>query len=239
MKTISFLDVDFSVAPAAHWHEVLLTSDPAAPLRLIVTPNVDHVVRLSEDAGLRAIYAAADYRICDSRILARLGRMRGIKLMTYPGSDMVRDLLADPRSALLPISVTGPDRANFERLCALFPGHRLIHVPAPIMAPGTEAWDTALAAVEASGAALHLLCLGFPKQEQFAADLVRRGAAGGHALCVGAAVDFLTGHQVRAPALMQKAGLEWLHRLASNPGRLWRRYLIEGPKVFALYRKLR
>ena len=46
---------------------------------------------------------------------------------------------------------------------------------------------------------------------------------------VGAAFDFHAGLKPQAPAWMQQAGLEWLFRLASEPRRLWRRYLINNP----------
>jgi hypothetical protein len=53
-------------------------------------------------------------------------------------------------------------------------------------------------------------------------------------LCIGASIDFLTGKQHRAPVWLQKVGLEWLHRLLSNPRRLAFRYLIECPRIFHL-----
>jgi exopolysaccharide biosynthesis WecB/TagA/CpsF family protein len=53
-------------------------------------------------------------------------------------------------------------------------------------------------------------------------------------LCIGASIDFLTGKQRRAPLWVQKAGLEWLHRLLSDPRRLTSRYLIECPRIFYL-----
>jgi exopolysaccharide biosynthesis WecB/TagA/CpsF family protein len=53
-------------------------------------------------------------------------------------------------------------------------------------------------------------------------------------MCVGAALEFLVGRQSRAPRAMRFLGLEWAHRLAMNPGRLWRRYLVEGPRIFLL-----
>jgi exopolysaccharide biosynthesis WecB/TagA/CpsF family protein len=53
-------------------------------------------------------------------------------------------------------------------------------------------------------------------------------------LCIGASIDFLTGKQRRAPVWVQKAGLEWLHRLLSDPRRLASRYLIECPRIFYL-----
>jgi exopolysaccharide biosynthesis WecB/TagA/CpsF family protein len=58
--------------------------------------------------------------------------------------------------------------------------------------------------------------------------------ATGIGLCVGASIDFLTGKQRRAPLWVQKAGLEWLYRLLSDPRRLASRYLIECPKIFYL-----
>jgi N-acetylglucosaminyldiphosphoundecaprenol N-acetyl-beta-D-mannosaminyltransferase len=54
-------------------------------------------------------------------------------------------------------------------------------------------------------------------------------------LCIGASVEFLSGAKRRAPRWMQRAGLEWLYRLLSEPRRLWRRYLVKGPRVFKLW----
>ena len=51
---------------------------------------------------------------------------------------------------------------------------------------------------------------------------------------VGAAFDFLSGHVSRAPVWMQRSGLEWLYRLASEPRRLWRRYLVTTPRFIPL-----
>jgi len=58
-------------------------------------------------------------------------------------------------------------------------------------------------------------------------------------LCVGASLDFLGGKAERAPVWMQNARLEWLHRLVSEPGRMWKRYLIDGPKVLFLWLRWR
>ncbi len=58
--------------------------------------------------------------------------------------------------------------------------------------------------------------------------------SGGIAFCVGAALEFITDRQRRAPKLARRLGLEWAHRLVTNPRRLWRRYLVEGPAIFLL-----
>ena len=82
------------------------------------------------------------------------------------------------------------------------------------------------------------LGLGTPKQDLAAVALRAVGAAP-VILCVGAAFDFLAGTKERAPEWMQRAGLEWLHRLGSEPGRLGRRYLVGNPRfVWGVAREL-
>lgn len=66
-----------------------------------------------------------------------------------------------------------------------------------------------------------------------------RGDCTGVGLCVGASLDFLGGKARRAPRWMQRVRLEWLHRLAQEPRRMWRRYLVEGPKVLVLWQRWR
>ena len=61
------------------------------------------------------------------------------------------------------------------------------------------------------------------------------GDCTGIGLCVGASLDFLGGKAQRAPKWMQQTRLEWLHRLAQEPQRMWKRYLVDGPKVVFLW----
>jgi exopolysaccharide biosynthesis WecB/TagA/CpsF family protein len=87
----------------------------------------------------------------------------------------------------------------------------------------------------AEKARLTILAVGSPQQELLARLIALQADATGIGLCVGAALDFITGTERRAPLAFQKLGLEWFFRLASDPRRLWRRYLVEGPKIFALW----
>ena len=68
-----------------------------------------------------------------------------------------------------------------------------------------------------------MLGLGAPKQELWIAKHRERLHVK-VALCIGATIDFLAGEKARAPRWMQKCGVEWLHRLASEPKRLLKRY---------------
>jgi exopolysaccharide biosynthesis WecB/TagA/CpsF family protein len=92
---------------------------------------------------------------------------------------------------------------------------------------------TELAArVRASGASIMFVGLGCPRQETFAYEF--RDLLGMPILAVGAAFPFIAGIIPQAPAWMQNAGLEWLYRLLSEPGRLWQRYLFLNPAYLFL-----
>ena len=203
----------------------------------VVTPNVDHVIKLMDGRVGADVYQGADLKICDSRILSHLAQLKGRRLSVYPGSDMTADLLASKAAQELTITVFGPDRSAFNDLVALYPQARLTFLDAPMLVPETLAWDAAVrAAVEAEWDVL-LACVSFPKQEQFAHALRQAGRRHGVTLCVGASVDFLTGRQQRAPEVFQRLSLEWLHRLLSQPRRMFRRYIIEGPAILGWFVK--
>ena len=207
----------------------------------LVTPNVDHVVKLHAPVdphveGFRAAYADGDLVLCDSRVLARLARLSGAALSVVPGSDLTAELLSKGHLAGRTVAVIGGGDRLLDVLRARYPGPDYIQHRPPM---GVLADARAMAAiprfVAESGAEVSLLALGAP-QSEIAARLCRDTVgARGVGLCIGASLEFLTGDQRRAPVWMRRAGLEWLHRLLSDPGRLWRRYLIEGPKIFAIW----
>jgi N-acetylglucosaminyldiphosphoundecaprenol N-acetyl-beta-D-mannosaminyltransferase len=205
----------------------------------LVTPNVDDLVktlggRLAPHQS--EAFLAADYKICDSNILALLSKLVGSPLTQYPGSDLVRDLLDDLAFADVVIGVIGPSAAEFAGLTRLYPNRRFAYVEAPMsLTPGTDAWNRCIDDLLQADWGVALICLPLPRQQLIAAELQARGRAQGIAMCVGASVDFLSGKQQRAPEWMRTLSLEWLYRLLSNPRRMWRRYLIEGPAIFPLF----
>lgn len=201
----------------------------------VVTPNVDHVIKLMDGRVARDVYEGADLKVCDSRILSHLARLRGVALPVYPGSDMTADLLESPEAEGLIIAAFGPDRAAFDDLAARYPRQTLRWIEAPMLTPGTAGWTAAVDAAARAEWDVLLACISFPKQEQFAHALRAAGREKGVTLCVGASVDFLTGRQQRAPRIFQRLSLEWLHRLLSQPRRMFRRYVIEGPAIFGWF----
>jgi len=110
------------------------------------------------------------------------------------------------------------------RMREMFPELIIAGVDSPPFRPMTTDENDALCdRINRSGAAVVFIGLGVPRQELFADR--NRDKIHGVQLCVGAAFDFLSGSKKTAPAFMQRAGLEWLHRLAQEPRRLWKRYL--------------
>jgi exopolysaccharide biosynthesis WecB/TagA/CpsF family protein len=209
----------------------------------IVTPNVDHVVRLSREAvdgPFRTAYRAAGLRLCDSRILAALARLCGEDLPVVAGSDLTARLFAETLGPDDEIAIVGGSAVLRQSLEQRYPSFRFIHIAPPMgLAHDTAARLAVVEAVERAGANFVFLAVGAPQSEMIAAEIAARRLAGGVGLCVGASLEFVTGLKRRAPMWMQRLKIEWLHRLMSEPRRLWRRYLVEGPAIFIIVARWR
>lgn len=234
IETKRFMGLDFAVADRKDWLATL-ANHPRDGFSYVVTPNVDHMVQIWQRPDLREAYEGAAYRVCDSRILDKLASFRDISLKPFPGSDMVKDLIENATADTPRIAVLGPQMADFHELARRYPDADLVHIDAPMMDVGSDAWKDTLRRVERTEFDILLICISFPKQELFALDLKRRGNSNGIGMCVGASIDFLTGRQKRAPEMFQKWRMEWAYRLLSNPTRMWKRYLVDGPKIFLMF----
>jgi N-acetylglucosaminyldiphosphoundecaprenol N-acetyl-beta-D-mannosaminyltransferase len=212
-----------------------------APYRYVVTPNAYDVVMAHDIAGMMAVYRGAWLSLCDSRILRALARLERHALPLAPGSDLVPALLAelnagDPAQPSRRLLVVGPPRAVETALRAAYPNLAFDVMPAP--AGLTRDAKARLAVAHACNDRswdILLLCVGGPAQQLIARQIAELGRTYGIALCVGAAIDFVTGARARAPLWMQRLSMEWAYRLVREPGRLWRRYLVESPKIFRIF----
>ena len=233
-RTTDFLGLDFHCLSLDETLAWVAARTAESPFAYVVTPNVDHMIRLPRlSPDLRRAYEEADLRLCDSRVLARLGKLAGVRLTVAPGSDLTRRLLGEVLADGDTICLVGGTEAHRERLAALYPRLRIVqHVPPMGLLHDAAARGRAIEAAAAAGARVTLLAVGSPQQELIAREMRSGGRMRGTALCVGASVDFLVGNERRAPGLVQRAGLEWAWRLALSPRRLARRYLIEGPAIF-------
>ena len=207
--------------------------------RFIVTPNVDHLVRVSKEPDVfNPLYEASWLSVCDSRILELLAKFSGIPLKAVPGSDLTQQLFDNVITKDDPITVIGADKEIIETVKSLYGLDKINHYEPPFGLRHKPDEVAKTAEFIASNPARYVfICVGSPQQEMVAKACLDRGDCVGLGLCVGASLDFLSGRTKRAPKWMQNARIEWLHRLASEPKRLWKRYLIDGPKIFWLWIK--
>lgn len=200
----------------------------------VFTPNVDHVVNVERDAGLRAAYERVDLSLVDGQPVVWAARLLGTPVPEkISGSDLVPPLLERAAQRGLRVALVGGDEGVAEKAAAANPRVQVVLAEGPRV--GIEARDDEPALIERIRAAqphLVLVGLGSPKQERFI-DRARAQLAPAVLLGIGASLDFLAGTARRAPAWMSRAGLEWLYRLAQEPRRLAVRYLWNDPR-FAL-----
>ena len=228
---IDFADLD--VATAAQW---ISERSENSSFAYVVTPNADHLVRLSRDPSLLPLYQDAMMRLLDSRVVARAARMIGLlPPAVAPGSDLTGRLLKAHLAPGEVVTIIGLRAAHLAALVA----NTGIAPPAHYDPPMGFDRDPAemrrvVQFVLDHPARLVFLAVGSPRQERVAAALKATGRARGTGLCIGASLEFLAGAMPRAPQLMQRLGIEWLHRMLSDPRRLARRYLFDNPPIFWL-----
>ena len=197
----------------------------------VVTPNVDHTVLFQQHAGLRAAYQDAGLVLADGMPVVLASRLLGRGLPErVAGSDLVPALLAAAEtSGGLKIYLLGAGPGVAERaarnIVQRYPSVEVVGTYSPPLGFEKDPVENAaiVARIAAAGADVLLVGLGAPKQELWVHAHFHELRVS-TALCIGATIDFLAGETARAPRWMRSTGLEWLHRLASEPKRLVRRY---------------
>ena len=198
--------------------------------RYVCITNVHSVVTAGQDATFGRVVREADMATPDGAPVAWMLRKLG-----FAGQDRINgpDLMlryceaAAQRGEAIYLFGGAPE--TLETLQAVlrsrFPGLLIAGAHSPPFRALTDEEDAAIVSeINASGAGTVWVSLGCPKQEKWMA--AHRGRINAVMIGVGAAFDYHAGTIQRAPLWMQRNGLEWLHRLASEPGRLWKRYLV-------------
>jgi exopolysaccharide biosynthesis WecB/TagA/CpsF family protein len=235
-EVVEFLGLHFHCDTLRDGAIAIVEQSRADRFCYVVTPNVQHVVTIARDRENLGPLIAGAWRVyCDSRVLSRLAWLCRKALPVVTGSDLTGELLRIADAAGGKISVIGPSTEDCARLRIRYPRLEVAcHTPPIGFMEREPDIASCIEFVRRERAPLVFLALGMPRQEMLAARLARERDLVGVGLCVGASIDFLTGRQRRAPLWMQRAGLEWLHRLIADPVRLGPRYLIECPRVVPL-----
>jgi N-acetylglucosaminyldiphosphoundecaprenol N-acetyl-beta-D-mannosaminyltransferase len=206
--------------------------------RYVCLTDVRSIMLARSDPALDHALKDADLVLADGMPLVWTARSRGVKSIgRVAGPDFMHEICrlspGNWTHFLLGGAKGVPERLT-QSLTALNPGLSICGTYSPPFLPLSEAEDNEI--VERLNSAkpdIVWIGLGCPKQELWMAQHAGR-VPGAIMIGVGAAFDFLSGRIPRAPRWMRNNGLEWLHRLLTEPRRLWKRYLVLAPKFVVL-----
>jgi len=210
--------------------------------QFVITPNVDHVVQVQTNKALQQAYGNASLVVTDGKPVVWAANLLGKQIPeTVPGSDLVPEIFNYAQENQKPIKVfllgamPGVAEQAKRNIGQQWPIVKIVGTLSPEFGFDKNEKDSMdiCKAVNNSGAEVLVLGLGAPKQELWI-DKYGTHISARAALCVGATIDFLANEKPRAPMWMRTYGLEWLHRVLSEPKRLAKRYMVDAivfPKI--------
>jgi N-acetylglucosaminyldiphosphoundecaprenol N-acetyl-beta-D-mannosaminyltransferase len=202
----------------------------------IFTPNTDHVVVAMRDESVSRAYERADLVLVDGMPVLWASWLLGTALpQKISGSDVLLPLVQRAAERGWRVYVLGGGGDSGARSAEIFRsrfGANVVGVDAAMIPDPLDAGanDGVLARIADARPDLLIVALGSPKQELWMSRWKER-LRPAVAIGVGAGVDFVAGRSSRSPRWLSRIGLEWLYRLACEPRRLWRRYLVRGPGI--------
>lgn len=229
---------------AIMWDEVLHVLHDwgdAHESRYVCLCNVHSVVTASRNPAFLDVLENADMATPDGAPVAWAMRTQGAaSQQRINGPDLMWHYCQRAEASGQPVYLYGNTDQTLSalnsRLKLSFPKLNIAGMYSPPFRQLTaQESDEVVERINASGAGVVFVSLGCPKQEIWMA--AQRGRINAVMIGVGAAFDYHAGTIRRAPKWMQGCGLEWLHRLVSEPRRLWRRYLVTNSIFIAMSAK--
>lgn len=208
----------------------ILTWASTRQSRYVCICNAHSMVTATQDARFRTALANSDMATPDGAPVAWMLRRQGFTGQPrVSGPDLMWSLFERCSAEGIGVYFYGSTSETLalleQRAAKSFPTLRIVGMESPPFRALTPEEDAAaVARINNSGAGIVFVGLGCPKQERWMAEHKEQVQA--VMIGVGAAFDFHAGTISRAPEWMRDNGLEWLHRLASEPRRLWKRYLV-------------
>ncbi|ODT66689.1 MAG: hypothetical protein ABS75_26855 [Pelagibacterium sp. SCN 63-23] len=231
-----FLGVSFDCLEQDRVIQLMHQRRPDAAFCYVVTPNVDHIVRLAEQRSMLPRYDGAWLCLCDSKPVQMMSRSVRRPLTHVTGSDLTKAIFEQVlREGDLVTLIVASDQVA-AKIAERYPRVNFQwHVPPHGLLANPEAMQSVVDFIVEHPSRFTFVAVGSPQSEIAVARAKEHRAARGTALCIGASLEFMTGDRARAPAWMNRAGLEWVHRMATDPRRLWKRYLFSIPPLLRLY----
>lgn len=211
----------------------------------VVTPNVDHIVRLEKDEELQKVYKNAPLILTDGKPLIWISKWYKTPIKEkISGSDLfprVCQLAANKNYTMYLLGAAeGVADTAARNLMKKYPGLNIVGTYSPPF--GFEKNEQEMNKIKAQIQDVHpdilVVGLGCPKQEKFMYYHCKElGVPISFGL--GASIDFEAGNIKRAPKWMSNHGLEWLYRFSKEPKRLFKRYFVDDIKIIQVARKYR
>lgn len=211
----------------------------------VVTPNVDHIVRLEKDEELQKVYKNASLILTDGKPLIWISKWYKTPIKEkISGSDLfprVCQLAANKNYTMYLLGAAeGVADTAAKNLMKKYPGLNVVGTYSPPF--GFEKNEQEMNKIKTQIQEVHpdilIVGLGCPKQEKFMYYHCKElGVPISFGL--GASIDFEAGNIKRAPKWMSNHGLEWLYRFSKEPKRLFKRYFVDDIKIIQVARKYR
>lgn len=211
----------------------------------VVTPNVDHIVKLEKDLEFREVYKNADLILTDGMPLIWIS-----KLLKNPikekvsGSDLfpkVCELAAEKSYSIFLLGAAeGVAEKAAKNLSNKYNKLNIsgIYSPSYGFENNEEEINKIISIINTVKPDILAVGVGAPKQEKFIYKYKEQLNVP-ISLAIGASIDFEAGNIKRSPRWMQKVGLEWFYRFIKEPKRMFKRYFIDDLKIFEIYFKYR
>ncbi|HCW53831.1 MAG TPA: glycosyltransferase [Clostridium sp.] len=203
----------------------------------VVTPNVDHIVKLEKDEELKEVYKNADLILTDGMPLIWISKMKSNPIKEkVSGSDLfprVCELAANKGYKVFLLGAAeGVAKKAADNLQMKFPKLSVAGTYSPSYGfeKKEEEIEYIISLINKAKPDILAVGLGAPKQEKFIykyKDKLNVPVS----LAIGASIDFEAGNVERAPRWMQKCGLEWFYRLCKEPKRMFKRYLVDDLQI--------
>lgn len=216
--------------------QLILSKKPS----YVVTPNVDHIVKLETDKEFQQVYKEADLILTDGMPLIWISKLKKNPIKEkVSGSDLFPEVckLAAHRGykVFLLGAAEGVAAKAAENLKEKYKGLNVVGTYSPSYGfeKKEDEIQEIIKMINEVKPDILAVGLGAPKQEKFLYNY-RKQLNVPVALAIGASIDFEAGNIDRAPKWMQHIGLEWFYRLCKEPKRMFKRYLVDDMKIFRL-----
>lgn len=207
---------------------------------VLITPNVDHLVKLQKDKDFYDVYQKAEWVVCDSKILYLMSKLLKEPLPeAIPGSSFFTAYyMYHKNDQNCKIFLLGAAEGIAEKAMKNINekvGRRIVvgaHSPSYGFEKNEQECEELVRIVNESGANVLLVGVGAPKQEKWIMKYRDRMPGVDVFMALGATIDFEAGTLKRAPKVWQKCGMEWLYRVIKEPKRLFKRYFVDDMQFF-------